>query len=84
LTQIGVTGKAEGRANFAYYILFFPEWGQIEMSAKTQRGLHELCSQALAEKDPHKLIALLREINDVLARVLTEVDRVLQKNEYPA
>lgn len=54
------------------------------MAAKTQRGLHELCSQALEEKDPHELIALLREINDVLTGLLAEVNRVLQKNDYPA
>jgi hypothetical protein len=52
--------------------------------AATERHLHDLCSQALKEKDPNKLIVLLTEINDILARVLTEVNRVLYKSEYPA
>jgi hypothetical protein len=58
--------------------------GRNEMAAIKQRRLHDLCSQALEEKDPNRLIVLLTEINDILARVLSEVNRVLQKSEYPA
>lgn len=53
------------------------------MAAKTPERLHDLCSQALEEKDPHKLTVLLREINDILSGVLREVNRVLRKTEYP-
>jgi hypothetical protein len=60
------------------------EWGRGEMGATAQRRLHDLCSQALEEEDPNKLIVLLTEINDILTGVLSEVNRVLQKCEYPA
>jgi hypothetical protein len=53
------------------------------MATTTPKRLHDLCSQALAEKDPNKLIALLTEINSILTSVLSEVNRVLRKNEYP-
>jgi hypothetical protein len=54
------------------------------MAATAHRRLHDLCSQALEEKDPNKLIALLTEINEILVAVLSEVNRVLQSNEYAA
>jgi hypothetical protein len=44
--------------------------------------LHELCSQALMETDPRKLVVLLSEINVILTEVLNEVNRVLPNNEY--
>ena len=54
------------------------------MAATTQGRLHDLCSQALAEQDPNRLLVLLTEINDILAGVLSEVNRVLSSNDYPA
>lgn len=54
------------------------------MPLTTQGRLHDLCSQALEEKDPHKLVVLLTEINDILSGVLSEVNRVLYKSEYRA
>lgn len=57
--------------------------GRSEMPSTTQGRLHDLCSQALEEKDPNKLIVLLTEINDILTGVLCEVNRVLHKSEYP-
>lgn len=54
------------------------------MTATAQGRLHNLCSQALVEKDPNKLIVLLTQINDILTDVLSEVNRVLRSNEYPA
>lgn len=54
------------------------------MSLLTQGRLHDLCSQALEEKDPNKLIVLLTEINDILTGVLCEVNQVLHQNEYLA
>jgi hypothetical protein len=56
--------------------------GRRNMAATTQQRLHDLCSQALEEKDPTTLIALLTEINDILRVVLSEVNRVLRTNEY--
>jgi hypothetical protein len=58
--------------------------GAWKMAGTAQRRLHDLCSQALEEKDPNKLIVLLTEINDILTGVLSEVNRVLQNCEYPA
>jgi hypothetical protein len=54
------------------------------MPLTTQARLHDLCSQALEERDPNKLIVLLTEINEILSGVLSEVNRVLHKNEYAA
>jgi len=54
------------------------------MAVATQRRLHDLCSQALEEKDPNKLLVILTEINDILTGVLSEVNRVLHQNEYLA
>lgn len=55
-----------------------------QMAAETQGRLHDLCSKALEEKDPNKLIVLLNEINDILIAVLREVNRVLEKRADPA
>lgn len=52
------------------------------MAAKEQGRLHDLCSQVLVEEDPNKLVVLLTEINDILAGVLNEVNRVLDTHEY--
>lgn len=54
------------------------------MAAKAHGRLHDLCSQAVDEKDPRRLIVLLTEINEILTIVLSEVNRVLGKNEHLA
>lgn len=52
------------------------------MAATTQGRLHDLCSQALAEKDPNELVILLTEINEILAGMLSEVSQVLRAQQY--
>ncbi len=54
------------------------------MAFEDREFLHELCSQALIETDPRKLVILLSEINLILTEVLNEVNRVLPNSEYVA
>jgi hypothetical protein len=80
LTHFGATFRAIAMLVFSVRYLGF--YGRDKMAATTQQRLHELCSQVLEEKDPTTLIALLTEINDILRAVLSEVNRVMQANEY--
>ncbi len=49
------------------------------MEGKNDDRLRQLCSRALAEKDPRKLVVLFSEINAILYDVLVQVNQVLHQ-----
>jgi hypothetical protein len=61
-------------------VLQHSQWG-ARMKGKKQDRLAELCSQALSETDPHELIALFSEINDILSKHILHVQEILEQQE---
>jgi hypothetical protein len=51
------------------------------MKSKKPDRLHELCAQALIEKDPQKMAVLFTEINGILADIVWQVSHVLREKE---
>jgi hypothetical protein len=46
-----------------------------------QDRLAELCARALSETDPHELVALFSEINDILWKHIMDVQRIIERQE---
>lgn len=51
------------------------------MKDTKQDRLGELCALALSETDPHDLIALFSEINDILWKHILQVQEVIERQE---
>jgi hypothetical protein len=51
------------------------------MKSKKRDRLHELCGQALVEKDPQKMVVLFTEINDILFEIVAQVKHVIREKE---
>jgi crotonobetainyl-CoA:carnitine CoA-transferase CaiB-like acyl-CoA transferase len=53
-----------------------------QMKDKKRDRLAELCSQALSETDPHELLGLFSEINDILWKHILQVQEVIKRQEH--
>jgi hypothetical protein len=62
------------------YVVYPTKESGAMKSNKPDR-LHDLCSQALVEKDPQKMAVLFSEINDILFEIVAQVKHVIRKTE---
>jgi hypothetical protein len=51
------------------------------MTENKQDRLAKLCARAADETDPDELIALIREINDILCKQILNVQEVIERQE---